>query len=241
MHTCCIFPASGYDAGTDGKGRLTGASDANHSMTWAYDAQGRVTSKGQTLGTVTKTAGYAYTNGNLTTLTTPSGQSVVYANGRVAAITINGTTLLSNVTYEPFGPVRGWAWGNATSMTRLHDTDGNASQISGAELTSYGYDDAACRRRPCNDPWQCPDAISLEGLFLTGAAGISFDAIPNPNNPRIGTGLPGLGGSVSYTQMGDAISIGWPPGYTVGRDKSVSATLGSATVTSSKVTSCCGK
>ena len=92
-----------------------------------------------------------------------------------------------------------------------------------------------------NDPWQCPDANSLEGLFLTGAAGISFGAIPNPNNPRIGTGLPGLGGSVSYTQMGDAISIGWPPGYTVGRDKSISATLGSATVTSSKVTSCCGK
>lgn len=92
-----------------------------------------------------------------------------------------------------------------------------------------------------NDPWQCPDANSLSGLFLTAAAGISFGAIPNPNNPRIGPGLPGLGVGVSYTQMGDAISIGWPPGYTVGRDKSVSATLGSATVTSSKVTSCCGK
>ena len=39
-----------YDAGTNGKGRLTGASDANHSMSWVYDAQGRVTSKGQTVG-----------------------------------------------------------------------------------------------------------------------------------------------------------------------------------------------
>jgi hypothetical protein len=36
-----------YDAGTNGKGRLTGASDSNHSMSWTYDAQGRVIGKGQ--------------------------------------------------------------------------------------------------------------------------------------------------------------------------------------------------
>ena len=36
-----------YDAGTNGKGRLTGASDANHSMSWAYDTNGRVTGKSQ--------------------------------------------------------------------------------------------------------------------------------------------------------------------------------------------------
>ena len=100
-----------YDAGTNGKGRLTGASDANHSMTWAYDNLGRVISKGQTLGSVTKTVGYAYTNGDMTTETTPSGQTVVYSytNGQVTQISVNGTTLLSNVVYEPFGPVRGWA------------------------------------------------------------------------------------------------------------------------------------
>ena len=133
-----------YDAGTNGKGHLTGASDANHSMTWAYDTQGRVTSKGQTLGSVTKTVGYAYTNGDLTTLTTPSGQSVVYSytNHRVTGITINGTTLLSNVAYEPFGPARGWTWGNATSEVRLHNTDGNTSQTAGLESMSYGYDNA---------------------------------------------------------------------------------------------------
>ena len=44
---------------------------------------------------------------------------------------------------------------------------------------------------------------------------------------------------MSYTQMGDAISVGVPPGYVVGRDKSVSATLGSATVTDFKVKDCC--
>ena len=67
-----------YDAGTNGQGHLTGASDANHSMTWSYDALGRVTSKGQSIGTVTQSVTYGYTNADLTTLITPSGQSVTY-------------------------------------------------------------------------------------------------------------------------------------------------------------------
>ncbi|MBS1994679.1 MAG: RHS repeat protein [Cyanobacteria bacterium SZAS LIN-2] len=133
-----------YDGGTDGRGRLTGASDANHTMTWGYDALGRLTSKGQAIGTVTKTVGYGYVSGDLTTLTTPSGQSVVYsyANHRITGIAINGTTLLSSVVYEPFGPARGWTWGNATTEIRLHDTDGDPSQISSTESSSYQYDDA---------------------------------------------------------------------------------------------------
>lgn len=133
-----------YDAGTNGKGRLTGASDAAHSMTWAYDALGRVVSKGQTVGTIAKSVGYAYTSGDVTTLTTPSGQTITYsyANNQVTGITVNSTTLLAGVTYEPFGPVRGWTWGNSTTEVRLHNTDGNPSQISAIESSSYGYDNA---------------------------------------------------------------------------------------------------
>jgi RHS repeat-associated protein len=133
-----------YDAGTNGKGRLTGASDANHSMTWGYDALGRVNSKKQTQGAVNQTVGYTYTNADLTTLTTPSGQTVTYtySNGVVASIAINGTTLLSSVAYEPFGPVRGWTWGNSTSEVRLYNTDGNPSQYSAIESTTLAYDNA---------------------------------------------------------------------------------------------------
>ena len=36
-----------YDSGTNGRGHLTGASDANHSLSWTYDALGRVTGKSQ--------------------------------------------------------------------------------------------------------------------------------------------------------------------------------------------------
>ena len=57
-------------------------------------------------------------------------------------ITVNGAPLLSNVAYEPFGPVRGWTWGNATQETHLYNTDGNPSEISALETTNYTEDSA---------------------------------------------------------------------------------------------------
>jgi RHS repeat-associated protein len=134
-----------YDTGTNGKGHLTGASDANHSLSWSYDPLGRVTGKSQTIGSVTKSVGYAYTNGNLTTLTTPSGQTVTYGyngNHQVTSVAVNGTTVLNNVNYEPLGPVSGWTWGNGTTTTRAYDTDGKISQIVSAGTKTYSYDDA---------------------------------------------------------------------------------------------------
>jgi RHS repeat-associated protein len=135
-----------YDAGTNGIGRLTGASDANHSMSWSYDTHGRVTGKGQTIGTVTKSIGYSYTNGDLASLVTPSGQTIAYtyANHRITKITINGTTLLSTATYDPFGPTTGWTWGNSTASNRSFDKDGNPSQIVTAGVTNgYTIDNAS--------------------------------------------------------------------------------------------------
>jgi RHS repeat-associated protein len=134
-----------YDAGTFGKGHLTGASDANHAMSWVYDAQGRIVSKVQTEGTVARTVGYTYTNGDLATLTTPSGQSIVYgynANHQITSITVNSTPLLSAAAYEPLGPVNGWTWGNGTNEIRAYNTDGNISQLSALESNTYAYDDA---------------------------------------------------------------------------------------------------
>ena len=134
-----------YDSGMNGTGRLTGASDANHSLSWTYDAQGRVTGKSQTVGAITKSVSYGYTNGNLTSLTTPSGQTISYgySSGRIASVTLNGsTTILNQMLYEPFGPVSGWSWGNSTIAARVYDTDGKPTAIDSAGAYTYGYDDA---------------------------------------------------------------------------------------------------
>jgi RHS repeat-associated protein len=134
----------GYDAGANAVGRLTSSSDANHSQSWSYDAQGRVLSKTQTVGTVTKTQSYAYTNGQLTSVTTPYGAVIGYnyTNGKITGITVNGASVLTNVLYEPFGPTSGWTWGNGTFAVRTYDTDGKVTQIDSAGLKTYQYDDA---------------------------------------------------------------------------------------------------
>ena len=133
-----------YDAGLYGKGRLTGVSDADHSLAWAYDEQGRVLTATQTVSSVSKSTSYSYLNGLRQSMTTPSGQLITYGytNGKITSISVNGTPLVSNVLYESFGPVRQWAWGNGTLSVRTFDDDGKITQIDSAGLKTYSYDDA---------------------------------------------------------------------------------------------------
>ena len=155
-----------YDAGTNGKGRLTGASDANHSMSFAYDTLGRVISKGQVVGALARTVGYSYTNGDLITLTLPSGQKVTYGytNHRITSITVGtttATTVLNAVTYDPMGPATGWTWGNASTVSRKFDEDYNPSAFVSAGVT-YGYTlDAASRIHSITDSGPASDSLTF--------------------------------------------------------------------------------
>ena len=47
----------------------------------------------------------------------------------MTGLSVNGTTVLSSVLYDPFGPVRGWTWGNSTLAVRTYDADGKITQI----------------------------------------------------------------------------------------------------------------
>jgi RHS repeat-associated protein len=102
--------------------------------------------KALTVGTLNEAVGYGYTNGDLTALSTPSGQAIAYSynsNHQVTGITINGNTLLSGVTYEPFGGVNGWTWGDSTAVSRSFNGDGLISQIVTAGVTfGYTFDNA---------------------------------------------------------------------------------------------------
>jgi RHS repeat-associated protein len=138
-----------YDSESNQKGHLTGASDANHSLSWTYDAQGRVTGKGQTVSAITKSIGYGYNaDGQLASMVLPSGKTITYgynANNQVSSVTLNGSpnvTIISNITYDPFGPITGWTWGNSTTASRTFDTDGKLTDITSSGQRTFGYDDA---------------------------------------------------------------------------------------------------
>jgi RHS repeat-associated protein len=116
-----------YDVGANAKGRLTQVTDPAATTAWTYTSQGRVSSKSQTMGSVTRSVSYGYNStGQLTTVTTPSGQQLGYSytNNRVSAITINGQSLINGTATEPFGPLAYWLWGNGLKMYRDYDNDG---------------------------------------------------------------------------------------------------------------------
>ena len=97
-------------SGNAGKGRLTKLTDATGLTEYTYDIQGRLLQKKQTTG-----AGV-----NLKVHTT----SYSYNAG-------NGITLVSSISYQPFGPASNWLWSGGPVQARAFDLDGRQ--------TSYPY------------------------------------------------------------------------------------------------------
>ena len=150
----------GYDEGTGAIGRLTSTTEtaANGAVlatvAYAYDLMGRLTQESRDQGVkLTTSYEYAPATGLLSLVTYPSGRSLSYtydALGRVRAIDTKApvadggatTTLVANVSYEPFGPVKAFTLGNGQSVKRPHDKDGRvASYTLGDAQLTVTYDD----------------------------------------------------------------------------------------------------
>jgi RHS repeat-associated protein len=123
-----------YDAPATGCyniGRLTQITDSSGSTTYCYDARGNVVTKTQVTGGTTLTTGYTYTLADrIANITYPSGAIVSYGRdtvGRVTSVTYkaNATataqTILSNVSYYPFGPASVFTFGNGRTLTKTYD------------------------------------------------------------------------------------------------------------------------
>jgi RHS repeat-associated protein len=123
----------GYDAGINGKGRLTSIDDESGTTTRTYNSQGRVDTVRRMFSGLTITTRYLYdTAGRLTQLIYPSGREVTYRyeKDRIVGMDIGGTVVLSNIAYEPFSEVRSWRWGNGKDYVRTRDLDGRVASYS---------------------------------------------------------------------------------------------------------------
>jgi len=137
-----------------GIGRLTSVADAAGTLSRSYDERGNVLSETRTRGTVTLKSSYTYDAASrVASITYPSGWLIAYTRdtmGRVIGVTAKkpggtATPVVSNVTYEPFGPVTGMKFGNGVTEARTFDLDYRLGTLtdtatSALQHLTYGYD-----------------------------------------------------------------------------------------------------
>jgi len=140
-----------YDAGTFGIGRLTSFKDNSGSTEFTYNARGDILTDKRTIDNKTYDTSYTYDLADhVASITYPSGHTVSYmrdAFGRISTVTLQtkgdhdhdkddrGTALASNVTYEPFGPVKGFTFGNGVAETFTYDLDYRLTAITASGKT----------------------------------------------------------------------------------------------------------
>jgi len=130
-----------YDATTGGNkgiGRLTGVTEESGSSAFTYDNQGRMTQDVKTIQGRAYTVQYGYDrNGQMTSITLPSGRLVSFArapDGLITGVTTTppgGTSqaIASNVSYLPFGPLQALTYGNGLTLTRSYDQNAWLTRI----------------------------------------------------------------------------------------------------------------
>jgi len=123
-----------HDQRTNGKGHLTTVTDPSGATLLNYDARGRLKEKKSTVSgfqfTLSRTFSPA---GRVNQLTYPSGRTVTYSRAgcgcKLTGVSTtygaeSATTILENLTYQPFGQATGMGWGNAGSAVSEYDLNG---------------------------------------------------------------------------------------------------------------------
>ncbi len=217
-----------------GVGRLTSVADAVGTLSRTYDERGNVLSETRVHSPVTQVTSYSYDAANrVTSITYPSGSVVSYTRdgmGRTTAVSAKpkgaaaATSVLSKITYQPFGPVNGQTFGNGVAETRSFDADYRLTKLAGAgnkpvQSLTYSYDAA-------NNVSSIADGVTAansrtfgyDGLNrLTSAAGgygnlgYTYDANGNrmTENPQAPIVLDGLGSmtNLTYNQSNRLASV----------------------------------
>jgi RHS repeat-associated protein len=132
-------------AGSASIGRLTRVVDSASTTTYCYDKRGNVTRKSQALGTQTDTTTYTFTRADrLDTMTYPNGGLLTYSRdyrGRIASILFSAPglskTVVSTVTYLPFGPVSSYRLGNSQTVTRTYDANYAVTDVTSPAINLH--------------------------------------------------------------------------------------------------------
>jgi RHS repeat-associated protein len=140
-----------YDAGTYGKGRLTGFDDASGTTRYTYAADGQPAQQVNVVAGLSYTTDWSYnTVGQLVGMSYPNGVDLTYGYdtyGRLARIGSNvagvWSTLTDSFLYHAATDQRyAWRFGNGLARTLTHDEDSRLTQLAGASVhgLTFGWD-----------------------------------------------------------------------------------------------------
>jgi RHS repeat-associated protein len=127
-------------------GHLTRVIENAVTTIYCYDLRGNITSKQQVTSAGTDTTIYSYTAANrLNGITYPSGTQVSYAfdtDGRIQSATLSpvggsASTVVSSITYMPFGPINGYTLGNGQTITRTYNANYALTDLTSPALNLH--------------------------------------------------------------------------------------------------------
>ena len=135
-----------YDEGPNGIGELTTVTESFGTTSYAYNSLGQMTEMTRTINGQSYSTAYTYDlTGEVLSETYPSGRvlrMVRDAAERIISIETKGpgetefTSLLTNVTYLPFGPISGASFGDGHELNIDYDTAYRAKSLSRTTDTS---------------------------------------------------------------------------------------------------------
>ncbi|WP_189339764.1 DUF6531 domain-containing protein [Rhodanobacter denitrificans] len=171
-------------------GRLTRVVEAGVTTVFCYDGRGNVIQKRQVTASQTDTTFYTYTAGDrLSSVSAPDQTAISYAydsDGRVSSVQVvpAGTstappTVVSNISYLPFGPISSYTLGNGQVVTRAYDANYRLTDLTSQALNLHFNRDAmgnivalgnAPGANPATEAYSYDPLYRLTGITDNGAA-----------------------------------------------------------------------
>jgi RHS repeat-associated protein len=145
--TTIDFPADpdieySYDTCLNGQDRVCSMTDASGTTTYEYSAKNQIKKETKVIDRVTYTTQYTYDqNGNLKTMTYPSGRVITYnyTNDRVVSMLNNAANLATSITYKPFGGLSSITYGNGLTGNISYDSQYRITSIIAGSVLSLNY------------------------------------------------------------------------------------------------------
>jgi RHS repeat-associated protein len=131
-----------YDTCVNGNGRLCSMTDASGTTALEYTAKGQIKKETKTIDSIQYVTQYTYDqNGNLKTMTYPSGRVITYnySNDRAVSVLNNAANLATNVGYKPFGGISSLTYGNGLAGSISYDNQYRVTSITAGAVMNLSY------------------------------------------------------------------------------------------------------